>query len=65
MRQQPTRLGRRLWELTQDQTHLTEAHRLLEHPRDHAPEDCRDSMIENVSLYRDIMKAWEEHGEKG
>ncbi len=33
--------------------------------RRHAPEDCRDSMIENVLLHRDIMKAWEEHGEKG
>jgi hypothetical protein len=30
--------------------------------RAHAPEDCRDSMIENVPLHRDIMKAWEEHG---
>ncbi|MCZ6786677.1 MAG: tetratricopeptide repeat protein, partial [Planctomycetota bacterium] len=51
----------RLWELTQDPTHLTEAHRLLAHLRDHAPEDCRDSMIENVPLHRGIMKAWEEH----
>ncbi len=55
----------RLWELTQDKTHLTEAHRLLEHLRDHAPEQDRDSMIQNVPLHRDIMKAWEEHGEKG
>ena len=54
----------RLWELTHDQAHLTEAHRLLEHLRDHAPEEDRDSMIENVPLHRDIMKAWEEHGEK-
>ena len=54
----------RLWELTQDHEHLGEAHRLLEHVRDHAPEEDRDSMIENVPLHRDIMKAWEEHGEK-
>jgi serine/threonine protein kinase/tetratricopeptide (TPR) repeat protein len=52
----------RLWELTNDKAHLEEAHRLLTYLRDHAPEDCRDSMIENVPLHRDIMKAWEEHG---
>ena len=55
----------RLWGVTQDKTHLAEAHRLLAFMRGHAPEDCRDSMIENVPLHRDIMKAWEEHGEKG
>jgi len=52
----------RLWELTQDRAHLDEAHRLLAFMRDHAPEDCRESMIENVPLHRDIAKAWEEHG---
>ena len=51
----------RLWELMQDKVHLAEAHRLLCFMRDHAPEDCRDSLIENVPLHRDIMKAWEEH----
>ena len=55
----------RLWELTQDKTHLEEAHRLPCFMRDHAPEEDRDSMIHNVPLHRDIMKAWEEHGEKG
>ena len=55
----------RLWELTQDQAHLAEAHRLLAFMRDHAPEDCRTSMIENVPLHRDIMRAWEEHGGSG
>ncbi len=54
----------RLWELTKDRTHLEEAHRLLCFARDHAPEDCRTPMIENVPLHRDIVKAWEEHGEK-
>jgi len=54
----------RLWELTKDGSHLEDAHRLLVHMREHAPADCRDSMIENVPLHRDIMKAWEEHGEK-
>ncbi|MHC4669892.1 MAG: hypothetical protein ACYTFD_15995 [Planctomycetota bacterium] len=30
--------------------------------RDHATEEYRDSMIENVPLRRDIMRVWEEHG---
>jgi hypothetical protein len=49
-----------LWELTKGRIHLEEAHRLLCFIRDHAPEDCRESMIENVPLHRDIMRAWEE-----
>ena len=32
--------------------------------RDHSPEEYRDTMLQNVPLHRDIMKAWEEHGEK-
>ncbi|MHC4955102.1 MAG: protein kinase domain-containing protein [Planctomycetota bacterium] len=52
----------RLWELTGDRAHLDEAHRLLAFMRDHAPEEDRDSMIENVPLHRDIMKAWAEPG---
>ncbi|MHC4956170.1 MAG: protein kinase domain-containing protein, partial [Planctomycetota bacterium] len=47
----------RLWEVTQDREHLDEAHRLLTFMREQAPEDCRDSMIENVPLHRDIMEA--------
>jgi len=54
-----------LWQATRDPAHLKEAHRLLVHTRDHAPEECRDSMIENVPIHANIMKAWEEHGEKG
>ncbi|MHC4342422.1 MAG: ATP-binding protein, partial [Planctomycetota bacterium] len=54
-----------LWQSTRDPAHLQEAHRLLVHIRDHAPEDCRESMIENIPLHADIMRAWEEHGEKG
>jgi tetratricopeptide (TPR) repeat protein len=53
----------RLWELTKDKAHLQEAHRLLCFMRDHAPEEYRTSMIENVPLHRDIMRAWGEHGE--
>ena len=55
----------RLWELTNDKTHLIEAKRLLDFAVAHSPEEYRRSMLENVPLHRDIMKAWEEHGEKG
>ncbi|MHC4939982.1 MAG: serine/threonine-protein kinase [Planctomycetota bacterium] len=48
----------RLWELTADQGHLAEAHRLLSELRKHAPADCRDSMIDKVPLHRDIARAW-------
>jgi hypothetical protein len=54
-----------LWKATNDPAHLEAAHRLLGAIRARAPEDCRDSMIANVPLHRDIMEAWEEHGEKG
>jgi tetratricopeptide (TPR) repeat protein len=50
-----------LWRLTSDAAHLEEAHRLLCHLRDHAPENYRETMIENVPLHRDIAEAWEEH----
>jgi predicted TPR repeat methyltransferase len=52
----------RLWELTGDETHLQEAHRLLDHLVENAPEKYRETMIENVPLHRDIMAAWREHG---
>jgi serine/threonine protein kinase/tetratricopeptide (TPR) repeat protein len=55
----------RIWEVTKDKTHLAEAKQLLDFAVEHAPEECRTSMIENVPLHRDIMKAWTEHGEKG
>ena len=51
-----------LWKATQDAEHLTEAHRLLQELREHAPEEYRDSMVQNVPLHRDIAAAWEEHG---
>ena len=38
---------------------LEEAKRLLDFAVEHAPEDCRNSMIENVPLHRDIVRAWE------
>jgi tetratricopeptide (TPR) repeat protein len=51
-----------LWLATMDSTHLEQARRHLEHLVDHAPEEYRESMIENVPLHRDIVAAWEEHG---
>ncbi len=48
-----------LWQATRDRAHLEQAHRLLMDAREHASEEYRDSMIENVPLNRDIMKAWE------
>ena len=48
-----------LWQATGDRSHLEEAHRLLTFMLDHAPEEFRESMIENVPLHRDIMQAWE------
>ncbi|MHC4973898.1 MAG: serine/threonine-protein kinase [Planctomycetota bacterium] len=48
-----------LWRAAQDPADLEEAHRLLEHLVEHAPEDCHASMIENVPLHRDIAAAWE------
>ncbi|MHC4452324.1 MAG: tetratricopeptide repeat protein [Planctomycetota bacterium] len=46
-----------LWKATQDPSHLEEAYRMLCFVRDHAPEEYRDSMIENVPLHRRIMEA--------
>ena len=51
-----------LWKATENPEHLGEAHRLLQHLVDHAPEEDRGSMIENVPLNRDIVAAWKEHG---
>ena len=53
-----------LWQTTKNRAHLEAAHRLLMDAREHASEKYRDSMLQNVPLNRDIMKAWEEHGEK-
>jgi tetratricopeptide (TPR) repeat protein len=48
-----------LWKATGNKNHLAEAHRLLLELREHAPEEYRESMIENVQLNREIMEAWE------
>ncbi len=59
------RLRFRLWQKTDAKLQLAEAHRLLEFVRDHAPEEDRVSMIENVPLHRDIMAAWDAHAGRG
>ncbi len=46
-----------LWQATQDRVHLDEAHRLLMDLRDHAPEECRETMIDRVPLHRAIVTA--------
>ena len=43
---------------------FAEAKRLLDDLVEHAPEEYRESMLKNVRLNREIMEAWEEHGEK-
>ena len=50
-----------LWEATRDPADLNEAHRLLEYLVENAPEDCRESMIENVPTHRRIAEAWKKH----
>ena len=53
-----------LWRATKDTEHLAQAKRLLDNLVEHAPENCHESMLQNVRLYREIMEAWAEHGEK-
>ena len=50
-----------LWKATSKSADLTEAQRLLQQLRDNAPEEYRDSMIQNVPLHRDIAAAWRQH----
>jgi tetratricopeptide (TPR) repeat protein len=51
-----------LWRATGKPEHLAEAHRQLMFLRDHAPEDCKQSILENVPLHAEIVAAWEVHG---
>jgi len=53
-----------LWKATSDSEHLEEAKRLLDHLVEHAPEECRESMLQNVWPNREIMEAWAERGGK-
>ena len=59
-----TRVRYLLFNATGGRAHLAEAKRLLDHLVEHAPEEYRESMLKNVRLHREIMEAWEEHGEK-
>ncbi len=49
-----------LWRVTKERAHLEAAHGLLEEFREQAPEEYRDTMVENVPLHRDVVKAWAE-----
>ena len=46
-----------LWRATGDRVHLAESKRLLDHLVAHAPPDCRESMLANVRLHREIAAA--------
>jgi serine/threonine protein kinase/tetratricopeptide (TPR) repeat protein len=51
-----------LWRATGDTAHLAVAKRLLDHLVAHAPPECRESMLANVRLHREIVAAAREHG---
>jgi tetratricopeptide (TPR) repeat protein len=46
-----------LWKATKDRAHLAESWRLLVHLRDHAPEENKVTVMENVPLHREIAAA--------
>jgi tetratricopeptide (TPR) repeat protein len=47
-----------VWQATHDRAHLAEAKRLLDFMVEHAPPECRESMLANVRLHREIVAAW-------
>jgi tetratricopeptide (TPR) repeat protein len=49
-----------LWKATGRVEHLAEAQRQLTFLRDHAPQDCRESILENVPLHAAVVAAWAE-----
>jgi tetratricopeptide (TPR) repeat protein len=51
-----------LWQATRDPAHLVEAKRRLDFLVEHAPADCRESMVANVRLHHEIAAAAREHG---
>jgi ATP/maltotriose-dependent transcriptional regulator MalT len=53
-----------LWLATEDHVHLVDAKRRLDDLVARAPEEYRESMLQNVRLHREIMEAWAEHGEE-
>ena len=54
-----------LWQATRDRAHLVEAKRLLDFLVEHAPPECRESMLANVRLHREIAAAWRGESERG
>lgn len=53
-----------LWKASGDARHIKAAKLHLDFQVEHAPEECRESMLKNVRLHREIVEAWEEHGAK-
>jgi serine/threonine protein kinase/predicted ATPase len=51
-----------LWNATSDRAHLVEAKRLLDFLVAHAPPECRESMLANVRVHREIVAACREQG---
>jgi tetratricopeptide (TPR) repeat protein len=51
-----------LFQATRDRAHLAEAKRLLDFMVEHAPPECRESMLTNVRLHREIVAACKEQG---
>jgi tetratricopeptide (TPR) repeat protein len=51
-----------LWQATRDPAHLAEAKRRLDFMFEYAPPDCRESMLANVRLHREIAAAAREAG---
>jgi serine/threonine protein kinase/tetratricopeptide (TPR) repeat protein len=51
-----------LWQATRDPAHLAEAGRLLDFMVEHAPPECRETMLANVRLHREIAAAAREEG---
>jgi tetratricopeptide (TPR) repeat protein len=53
-----------LWQATRDPAHLDQARRLLDEVLASAPPECREEMVVNVRVNREILAAWrEEFGE--
>jgi len=50
-----------LWQATKDPEQLEAAHRLHTLQIENAPEECREAMLENVRLHREIAEAFAAH----
>ena len=50
-----------LWQATKDPEQLEAAHRLHALQIENAPEECREAMLENVRLHREIAEAFAAH----